>query len=77
MYLAFMLIFITLACLSQHWLSVLFGAIGAVMIYNDMQREEKGNVIKFGEDYQCYMQQVPRMNFVLGLVRLAQRKNKQ
>ena len=74
MYLAFMLIFFALACISQHWLSVILGAIGALMIYNDMRREEKGNVAKFGEDYLRYMHQVPRMNFVLGIVRLMQRR---
>jgi len=74
MYLAFMLIFIALVCISQHWLSVIIGAIGALMIYNDMRREEKGNVDKFGEDYLRYMHQVPRMNFALGIVRLMQRR---
>jgi protein-S-isoprenylcysteine O-methyltransferase Ste14 len=74
MYLAFMLIFVALACISQHWLSVIIGAAGALMIYNDTRREEKGNVDKFGEDYLRYMHQVPRMNFVLGIVRLMQRR---
>jgi protein-S-isoprenylcysteine O-methyltransferase Ste14 len=74
MYLAFMLIFFALACISQHWLSVIIGAAGALMIYNDMRREEKGNVDKFGEDYLRYMHQVPRMNFTLGIMRLVQRR---
>ena len=26
---------------------------------------------KFGDDYKRYMQEVPRMNFLLGLIRLA------
>jgi protein-S-isoprenylcysteine O-methyltransferase Ste14 len=74
MYLAFMLIFVALACISQHWLSVVIGAAGALLIYNDMQQEEIGNVDKFGEDYVRYMYQAPRMNFVLGIVRLVQHR---
>ena len=39
-------------------------------LYNDMRREEKSNIERFGDDYRNYMEQVPRMNFVVGTVRL-------
>jgi hypothetical protein len=29
---------------------------------------------KFGDDYRRYMQKVPRMNFLLGLIRLLRRR---
>ncbi len=74
MYLSFMLMFLALACISQHWLSALLGITGILMSYDDMRREEKSNVGKFGGDYLCYMQKVPRMNLVIGIIRLIQRK---
>jgi len=30
--------------------------------------------VKFGDDYKRYMQKVPRMNFMLGIIRLLRRK---
>jgi protein-S-isoprenylcysteine O-methyltransferase Ste14 len=53
---------------------VVIGAAGALMIDNDMRREEKGNVDKFGKAYVHSMHQVPRMNLLLGLVRLMQHR---
>jgi protein-S-isoprenylcysteine O-methyltransferase Ste14 len=62
--------------ISQHWLSLLLGVVVMSLIYNDMRREEKNNIEKFGDDHLRYMEQVPRMNFVLGTIRL-QRHMKQ
>jgi protein-S-isoprenylcysteine O-methyltransferase Ste14 len=73
-YLAFMLICLALACISQHWLSALLGIILILMLYDDMRREERGNLDKLGDDYLHYMQKVPRMNFVVGLMRLLKRR---
>ena len=74
MYLSFMLIFLALACISQHWLSAVLGITGILMIYGDMRREEKSNTDKSGDDYLRYMQKVPRMNLVIGIIRLIRRK---
>jgi protein-S-isoprenylcysteine O-methyltransferase Ste14 len=41
--------------------------------YFTILAEEKINIEKWGEEYQKYMKQVPRFNFVLGLWRLRQR----
>ena len=74
MYLSFLLMSLTLVCLSQHWLSVVLGAILMGLLYNDMRREEKNSVEKFGDDYRNYMQQVPRINFVAGMIQLIRRR---
>jgi protein-S-isoprenylcysteine O-methyltransferase Ste14 len=76
MYLSFLLVSLALVFLSQHWLNAVLGAILMALLYNDMRREEKSNLEKFGDDYRCYMQQVPRMNFVVGVIRLIQRRKK-
>jgi len=31
-------------------------------------------MVKFGDDYKRYMQRVPRMNFILGIIRLLRKK---
>ena len=74
MYLSFLLISLTLVCLSQHWLNAVLGAILMGLLYNDMRREEKSNIERFGDDYRNYMERVPRMNFVVGIVRLVRRR---
>jgi len=37
-------------------------------------REEQMSIQKFGDDYKRYMEKVPRMNFIAGVFRLAQRR---
>jgi protein-S-isoprenylcysteine O-methyltransferase Ste14 len=76
MYLSFLLISLTLVFLSQHWLNAMLGAILMGLLYNDMCREEKSNIERFGDDYRHYMEQVPRMNFVVGIIRLIRRRGK-
>jgi protein-S-isoprenylcysteine O-methyltransferase Ste14 len=76
MYLSFLLISLALVCLSQYWLNALCGAILMGLLYNDMHREEKSNIDRFGDDYRKYMKRVPRMNFVVGLIRLIRRGNR-
>ena len=73
-YLAGVLINIALFMIAQHWLVAIFGIAAAVIYYFDTFGEEKKNLEKFGEDYRRYMKAVPRMNFILGIVRLIQRK---
>jgi protein-S-isoprenylcysteine O-methyltransferase Ste14 len=70
MYLSFILMSLALVLISQHWLNVVFGVILMGLIYNDMRREERDNIKKFGDDYLEYMEKVPRMNLVLGGIRL-------
>lgn len=77
MYLSFFLISLSLVLLSQHWLNAVLGAILMGLIYNDMCREEKGNIERFGDDYRHYMEQVPRMNLVAGIIRLIRRRKKE
>lgn len=73
MYLSFMLISLALVLLSQHWLNALLGALLVGLIYSDMDREEKSSLAKFGDAYREYMERVPRVNLVAGMVRRARR----
>ena len=72
--LGFMLFVFALVLMSQHWLSVISGVIGSALFYKDVLREEQMCVKKFGDDYKHYMEKVPRMNLLLGIIRLLRRK---
>jgi protein-S-isoprenylcysteine O-methyltransferase Ste14/NAD-dependent dihydropyrimidine dehydrogenase PreA subunit len=65
-------IFLMLASIliSQHWVAIIIGILISVWFYIYLPKEEKGLIVKFGDDYRSYMQRVPRMNFFLGIVRL-------
>jgi len=60
--------------ISQHWLAAIVGVPIIVWMYLEVVKEEKGLMVKFGDDYKRYMQKVPRMNFILGIIRLLRRK---
>jgi protein-S-isoprenylcysteine O-methyltransferase Ste14 len=76
-YLGFILFVLALVLMSQHWLSVISGVIGSVLFYMDVTRgEEQENTRKFGDDYRCYMEEVPRMNFVVGIIKLLRRRKR-
>ena len=65
---------LVLMLISQHWLSVIFGLPIVVFLYLAMRVEEQSSIKKFGDDYIRYMDRVPRMNFLLGIIRLLQRR---
>lgn len=57
-----------------HWLFMLLGVIGTVVIYMSCMEEDQYLVAKFGNDYAAYMKKVPRMNIFLGVLRHLQSK---
>ncbi len=59
---------------SQHWLSAIVGIPIAVWLYIEyLPKEEKGLIIRFGDDYRHYMEKVPMLNPLLGVIRLLKR----
>jgi len=69
-YLAGILINIGLSLITTHWLVVLSGAISWLIYFQNTYSEEEKNLEKFGDAYRNYQQRVPRLNFILGLIRL-------
>lgn len=63
-------IFLTTFLWYPHWLFGVLGVIGAVVTYMGCREEDQRLIKKFGDDYITYMNEVPRMNFVLGIIRL-------
>jgi len=69
-------IFVATLLFYPHWLFVVLGVPGVAICYWSAVREEYGLIERFGDDYRVYMQQVPRMNLVLGIIRLFKRQRR-
>lgn len=67
-------IFIATLLFYPHWLFVVLGIPGAVILYWSTREEEKRLIKRLGNDYRVYMQRVPRMNLILGIIRLLSRQ---
>ena len=61
--------------LFQHWIVILLGIPVIPLTYIDLLRADQRLIKKFGNDYKRYMQEVPRANFVLGIIRYLQHRN--
>ena len=75
-YLTFILWAIAGMLLFQHWIVILLGIPVLPLMYIDLLKADKRLIEKFGDDYKEYMQKVPRANFILGCIRLMQRRHK-
>lgn len=52
-----------------HWLFVVLGVPGSLILYFSTTWEEKRLIKQFGDDYVDYMQRVPRINIIQGIIR--------
>jgi protein-S-isoprenylcysteine O-methyltransferase Ste14 len=73
-YLAGIFMSVALLLITSHWAVALTGIIAAAADYISMIDEEDALLEKFGDAYRDYMDRVPRANFLLGIVRLLQKK---
>jgi protein-S-isoprenylcysteine O-methyltransferase Ste14/NAD-dependent dihydropyrimidine dehydrogenase PreA subunit len=55
---------------SQHWLSAIIGLSISLWIYTEIPKEEEGLIMKFGDDYLRYMEKVPRLNPLPGVIKM-------
>jgi protein-S-isoprenylcysteine O-methyltransferase Ste14/NAD-dependent dihydropyrimidine dehydrogenase PreA subunit len=62
--------------ISQHWLSAIIGIPIIVWFYVEVPKAERGLILKFGDAYKRYMQKVPRMNIIVGIIRLLRRRKR-
>ncbi|MCW3990298.1 MAG: hypothetical protein NWE88_09510 [Candidatus Bathyarchaeota archaeon] len=68
------LILLSLTISLSEWLPFTFlSAMGIILVfvgfYYSSIEEEELNLLKWGDDYRQYMKEVPRFNFILGLLR--------
>ncbi len=76
-YLSFVLLSLFLILVAQHWLIAVTGIAAIALVYTGIvPQANQVNVEKFGDDYKRYMQSVPGMNCLAGIIRLLQRRKK-
>lgn len=76
-YVTFMLWAMAGMLLFQHWIVVLLGIPIFPLTYIDLIKADRDAIEKFGGNYRAYMEKVPRANFMLGLLRMIQRRRQQ
>lgn len=67
-------VFVTTIFLYQHWLFIVMGIPGIVSLYLISIEEERSNIKQFGNSYKSYMKKVPRMNIILGFIKILKKK---
>lgn len=63
-------IFITTFLWYPHWLFGVLGVAGTMVVYMGCREEDQRLIQQFGDDYIRYMQKVPGMNLLAGVIRL-------
>jgi protein-S-isoprenylcysteine O-methyltransferase Ste14 len=75
-YFSFMLYVVSLMLIS-HWITIILGVPVVAYLYWAMKQEEWASVDKFGEEYVDYMEKVPRLNIVAGLINYYRKRKEQ
>jgi protein-S-isoprenylcysteine O-methyltransferase Ste14 len=71
---AWLLINLAAMLIAQHWSSVVLGLVSLVLVYIDTLKADRYCIEKFGDEYKRYIERVPRVNFVVGIMRLVRRR---
>jgi len=69
-----MIMFFSHIFLGQNWIVAIGTTVALACCYLIILSDEEQNLEKYGDDYKLYMQKVPRIDFVLGIIRLLRRK---
>jgi len=77
LYLGWLLMYLAIMLWSQHWLTIIVGVSGMICIYLISKQEDQRLVEKFGDDYKRYMLSVPRMNLLVGVIRLLRHRKRE
>jgi len=75
--LAWILLNLAVILIGQTWPIAILGIVSVVLVYLDTLKADQYAIQKFGEDYKRYMQIVPRINFLVGITRLARRRRRE
>jgi len=74
---AWLLINLGVMLIARHWTSMILGLVSMGLVYADTFKADQYCIEKFGDTYKRYMQNVPRVNFLVGIIRLLQRRRRQ
>jgi protein-S-isoprenylcysteine O-methyltransferase Ste14 len=67
---AWLLINLGVILIAWHWTSAVLGLFSMSLVYADIFKSDQYCIGKFGDAYERYMKKVPRVNFVVGIIRL-------
>jgi protein-S-isoprenylcysteine O-methyltransferase Ste14 len=69
MYLGAMFAFLSWSFFLPHWIMLVISLVNIAIVYGFMLQGERQNLTQFGEAYRGYMEAVPRINLVAGMMR--------
>ena len=69
MYSGAMLAFLSWIFFLPHWIILLVSSINIAIVYGFTLQGERQNLIEFGDAYKGYMEVVPRINLLAGIIR--------
>ena len=67
---AWLLVNLGVMLIAWHWTSLILGLTSMGLAYADVFKADQYCIEKFGDAYKLYMERVPRVNFVAGVIRL-------
>ncbi|MFX1519370.1 MAG: methyltransferase family protein [Promethearchaeota archaeon] len=73
-YLAWILINLAVILIAQDCVILILGIVSSALIYIDIRNADRGCIEKFGDEYKRYIQSVPQMNFLAGIIRMLRRR---
>jgi protein-S-isoprenylcysteine O-methyltransferase Ste14 len=73
MYVGAILAFLSWVFFIPHWLTLIISVINIVIVYLFIIQGERRNIELFGSDYESYMEDVPRVDFITGFIKSIRR----
>lgn len=75
MYFGAIMMFFSHIFFSQSWIVVFSTIVAIVCCYMIILSDDEQCIEKFSDDYRHYMEKVPRLNIVLGIIRMLQHRS--
>ncbi len=73
-YLGGILFSISITLWNPVWFNLIFSVIIIILIYQWTYVEDKKLIAKFGKEYEVYKKEVPRLNPIIGIIKLLMQK---
>ena len=70
-------VFMTTLLWYPHWLFLVLGVTGIAVVYLGSREEDQRLIQQFGDEYIHYIQKVPSMNLLAGVIRLLRRRKRE
>jgi protein-S-isoprenylcysteine O-methyltransferase Ste14 len=74
LYLGWLLLYPAVIFLSQNWLVTIIGCLGTACMVKIARLDDASLIEKFGDPYISYLESVPRLNFIAGILKLLKKK---